>query len=259
MFNSDSYLQFIGLHRNVLSYTEIEMVVKPTDKNGLIFYNGYSKDRTGDFISLALRNGYVEYRFDLGTGSAFIRSSVTFFSLVWMQTQDNILYFKLAIHPCLAPAILYDHMANRLSPQNLLYAGCPTPVIYTPLLYFFHCLLFPKCCVWRRASRHKKLAPTFPWIDNCLNGFSQNGSITMTKWGQSTQVGRPGWKCSWECLSQVEARELHVQHGRGRSWAIRADPGLHRMSGSKKACAYGHILFQIFGLSSRIHCQMISN
>ena len=82
MFNSDSYLQFIGLHRNVLSYTEIEMVVKPTDKNGLIFYNGYSKDRTGDFISLALRNSYVEYRFDLGTGSAFIRSSVTFFSLV---------------------------------------------------------------------------------------------------------------------------------------------------------------------------------
>jgi len=74
MFGGSSFLQLIGLQRTVLSFTEIEMIIKPTDPNGLMFYNGYAKDRTGDFISLALNDGYVEYRFDLGTGAAFVRS-----------------------------------------------------------------------------------------------------------------------------------------------------------------------------------------
>ena len=57
----------------VLAHTEIEIVLKPTDPNGLVFYNGYSTDRTGDFVSLAMADGYVEYRFNLGTGPAVIR------------------------------------------------------------------------------------------------------------------------------------------------------------------------------------------
>ena len=73
MFNGTSFLQFIGLQRNVLSFTEIEIIVKPSDRDGLILYNGYNKDGTGDFISLALNDGFVEYRFDLGTGAAHIR------------------------------------------------------------------------------------------------------------------------------------------------------------------------------------------
>lgn len=73
MFDGTSFLQFIGLQRTVLSFTEIEIIIKPTRQDGLIFYNGYSKDRTGDFVSLALKNGYVEYRFDLGTGPAYLR------------------------------------------------------------------------------------------------------------------------------------------------------------------------------------------
>jgi len=73
MFNGTSFLQFIGLQRTVLSFTEFEIIVKPTSKDGLIFYNGFSKNKTGDFISLALKDGYVEYRFDLGTGPAYLR------------------------------------------------------------------------------------------------------------------------------------------------------------------------------------------
>ena len=72
-FNGHSYLQFIGLRRTVLSFAEVDIVFKPTDRDGLLFYNGFSADRTGDFISLALRDGYLEYRFDLGTGPAIIR------------------------------------------------------------------------------------------------------------------------------------------------------------------------------------------
>ena len=72
-FQGSSYLQFVGLRRTVLSFTEIEIVFKADDSNGLILYNGYTSDRSGDFISLGLVNGFLEYRFDLGTGPAIIR------------------------------------------------------------------------------------------------------------------------------------------------------------------------------------------
>ena len=72
-FNGNSYLQFFGLRRTVLSFAEIELVIKPTAKDGLILYNGYTTDRTGDFISLSMRDGYLEFRFDLGTGPAIVR------------------------------------------------------------------------------------------------------------------------------------------------------------------------------------------
>lgn len=73
MFSGSSFLQYVGLQRNVLSYTEIEIYFKPVYGYGLILYNGYAKDRTGDFISLALSDGFVEFRFDLGTGPALLR------------------------------------------------------------------------------------------------------------------------------------------------------------------------------------------
>jgi len=73
-FNGNSYLQFAGLSRPVLTFYSIEVVFMPTSNDGLLLYNGYSTDRTGDFLSLSLRDGFVEYCFDLGTGTAIIRS-----------------------------------------------------------------------------------------------------------------------------------------------------------------------------------------
>lgn len=72
-FNTNSYLEFKGLGRTALLFLEIELVVKSTKPNGLILYNGYTLDRSGDFISLALHDAFVEFRFDLGTGPAIIR------------------------------------------------------------------------------------------------------------------------------------------------------------------------------------------
>ena len=65
-FLGSSYLQYHGLKRRALSFIELELVLKPLATDGLILYNGFSKDRIGDFISLALRDGYLEFRFDLG-------------------------------------------------------------------------------------------------------------------------------------------------------------------------------------------------
>jgi len=41
---------------------------------GLILYNGQMTDGSGDFMSLGMREGRVEFRFDVGSGPAIIRS-----------------------------------------------------------------------------------------------------------------------------------------------------------------------------------------
>lgn len=62
----------------MLMFTKVEMVFKPTDPNGMLLYNGYRTVTTGDFLSLSLINGYLEFMFDLGTGPATIRFVLKF-------------------------------------------------------------------------------------------------------------------------------------------------------------------------------------
>uniref|UniRef100_A0A665WX47 Agrin n=1 Tax=Echeneis naucrates TaxID=173247 RepID=A0A665WX47_ECHNA len=86
LFNGDSYLELKGLHlyghdlRQKLSMT---VVLKANDSNGLIFYNGQKSDGKGDFISLSLNNGILEFRYDLGKGPATIRSKEPIQLNVW--------------------------------------------------------------------------------------------------------------------------------------------------------------------------------
>lgn len=72
-FKGHSVLQYEGLGRDSLSYTEIEVVMKPVSAEGLILYNGYTNNRQGDYIAILMRQGFVEFQFDLGTGPAAIR------------------------------------------------------------------------------------------------------------------------------------------------------------------------------------------
>uniref|UniRef100_A0ABL0EJV2 Basement membrane-specific heparan sulfate proteoglycan core protein n=1 Tax=Rhodnius prolixus TaxID=13249 RepID=A0ABL0EJV2_RHOPR len=50
----------------------VDILFKPELPNGLILYNGQKDDGTGDFVSFGLQNGYPEFRFDMGSGSAVI-------------------------------------------------------------------------------------------------------------------------------------------------------------------------------------------
>lgn len=72
-FSGFSYLEFPGLNRSVLTYMEVEILIKPTKPEGLILYNGCLQSQTGDFISLSMHDGYMEFKFDLGSGPAKIR------------------------------------------------------------------------------------------------------------------------------------------------------------------------------------------
>ncbi|XP_027198561.2 pikachurin-like [Dermatophagoides pteronyssinus] len=73
-FNGSSHLQFIGFGDQETMFSEILIIIKPYEQNGLFLYNGERMDKTGDFISLNLVDGFVEFRFDLGSGAAILRS-----------------------------------------------------------------------------------------------------------------------------------------------------------------------------------------
>ncbi|XP_006814478.1 pikachurin-like, partial [Saccoglossus kowalevskii] len=73
-FNGTSYLTYPGFGNTKLSYLEIEVVFRPKSTDGLIIYDALKTDTTGDFVSLSMSNGYLEFRFDCGTGPAIVRS-----------------------------------------------------------------------------------------------------------------------------------------------------------------------------------------
>ncbi|KPP76783.1 hypothetical protein Z043_103846 [Scleropages formosus] len=76
-FTGDSYLELRGLHNygsDLLHKVSMTVVFLAEDPNGMIFYNGQRTDGRGDFISLALNDGILEFRYDLGKGPAVIRS-----------------------------------------------------------------------------------------------------------------------------------------------------------------------------------------
>lgn len=72
------------------------MIVKPhQSRNGLLLYNGYSRNGTGDFLAIYLENGFVIFSFDLGTGHAFIRYEYfisTLYSIMPL-TEDSLEYY----------------------------------------------------------------------------------------------------------------------------------------------------------------------
>ncbi|XP_070563063.1 pikachurin-like [Ptychodera flava] len=73
-FSGTSYMTYEGLNNTKLSYLEVEIIFRPRTPNGLILYDALRTDTTGDFISLAMSGGHLEFRFDCGTGPAIVRS-----------------------------------------------------------------------------------------------------------------------------------------------------------------------------------------
>ncbi|XP_073957154.1 agrin-like isoform X3 [Choristoneura fumiferana] len=52
----------------------IDIEFKAFTENGVILYNQQKSDGTGDFVSLALVNGYLEFRYNLGNGALILTS-----------------------------------------------------------------------------------------------------------------------------------------------------------------------------------------
>lgn len=48
-----------------------QIILKPQQEDGLLLYSGHHE--YGDYISLCLNMGFVEFTFDLGSGPATVR------------------------------------------------------------------------------------------------------------------------------------------------------------------------------------------
>ncbi|XP_037684690.1 agrin isoform X2 [Choloepus didactylus] len=76
-FSGFSYLELKGLHtfeRDLGEKMVLEVVFLARSPSGLLLYNGQKTDGKGDFVSLALHDRHLEFRYDLGKGAAAIRS-----------------------------------------------------------------------------------------------------------------------------------------------------------------------------------------
>ncbi|KAG7253803.1 hypothetical protein CRUP_015719 [Coryphaenoides rupestris] len=58
--------------RSYLSFTEVEMTFRPSLADGTLLYSDDAQ--SADFMAVSLVDGYVEFRFDCGSGSSMIRS-----------------------------------------------------------------------------------------------------------------------------------------------------------------------------------------
>ncbi|XP_041975156.1 agrin-like isoform X2 [Aricia agestis] len=71
-FDGSSYVRLKPL--KAYHKLNIDIEFKAFSENGVILYNQQKSDGTGDFVSLALVNGYLEFRYNLGNGALVLTS-----------------------------------------------------------------------------------------------------------------------------------------------------------------------------------------
>ena len=72
-FQGRGYLQLNNLEGLTDKILRLEMWFLTKGLHGLLLYQGQGPKDRGDFISINLVNGYIQYRYDLGSGVASIK------------------------------------------------------------------------------------------------------------------------------------------------------------------------------------------
>nr|XP_033778769.1 basement membrane-specific heparan sulfate proteoglycan core protein isoform X4 [Geotrypetes seraphini] len=70
----DSFISYPPL-TNIHYELRVDMEFKPLSPSGLLLFSGGKAGPMVDFVSLAMVNGYVEFRYELGSGLAILRSA----------------------------------------------------------------------------------------------------------------------------------------------------------------------------------------
>ena len=71
-FNRTSFVSYPAPDKTLFAMN-IYLEFKPqTLSDGIILYEGNDRDGTGDFMSLVQKDGYLEFRFDTGSGKFHI-------------------------------------------------------------------------------------------------------------------------------------------------------------------------------------------
>lgn len=71
-FSGSSFLEV----KKIKAYNkvQVELEFRTFTDSGILLYSQQQRDGSGDFLSLALVDGFVEFRYNLGSGPALIRS-----------------------------------------------------------------------------------------------------------------------------------------------------------------------------------------
>lgn len=91
-FNGSSYLRHPALGDSALSWLDLDLVFKTQSTDGVILYEGYQKYGSADFISVYMIDGHVEFTFDLGTGTAYLRYNIKYKCYSYKKTFANGIY-----------------------------------------------------------------------------------------------------------------------------------------------------------------------
>ena len=75
-FLGNSFLSVRGFKDTSWTETLLEITFLPKEPTGLLIYSGFSFDKRGDFICVALLNGKVIVSMDLGHGPAFVKLGI---------------------------------------------------------------------------------------------------------------------------------------------------------------------------------------
>ncbi|XP_032216637.1 agrin isoform X13 [Mustela erminea] len=122
-FNGFSYLELKGLHtfeRDLGEKMALEVVFLARGPSGLLFYNGQRTDGKGDFVSLALRDRFLEFRYDLGKGAAAIRSKEPVALDTWTRVSLERSGRKGAMRVSDGPRVLGESPKSRKVPHTVL-------------------------------------------------------------------------------------------------------------------------------------------
>ncbi|KAM4611104.1 basement membrane-specific heparan sulfate proteoglycan core protein [Polymixia lowei] len=69
----ESYIAYPPL-TNIHDDLRVELEFKPSERDGLMFFCGGKKMKVEDFVAVSMVDGHVEFRYELGTGQAILRS-----------------------------------------------------------------------------------------------------------------------------------------------------------------------------------------
>lgn len=127
-FNGSSHLRYRGLGEDALTWLDVEVILKPTAADGLLLYNGHRTDGIGDFMALYLSEGFVEFSFDLGTGSATVKSQERISMGEWHRiriSRTGRLAILFVDNQIPVEVISQGAFTQLSLPQNLYLGGVP--------------------------------------------------------------------------------------------------------------------------------------
>lgn len=214
-FLGTSFLRHPGLGAQALIWLELELVIRPTAPEGLVLYNGDRNDGQGDFMSIFLNQGYLEFAFDLGNGIVIARSEKPLSMGDWHNVGVSRTGREATLTVDAQPSVtvLSSGAFTQLSlEQNLFLGGVPDYGIlsvYLPISAAFNGCI-QKVSVNGLPLQLSTGAISGTNIENCAHPCLQSpcGSAgqcrpTLDTFTCECPIGWTGWQCDRQMAEAI--------------------------------------------------------